>query len=177
MKRAGTQRTQTIRGAKNVKEYERTKTISASAEETFAWLSDVGNLSHYLPPVREANIEGPSAEGKPGRRIRMRVEIPDRYETEAEGYFHVDDEAGRMEWGAEMGRDYSGWLTVQENGADESTVTVHLSFGPRSVEEQVQEESDGQRDPMEEGVEATLESIRRQIEEGSGKLDPSSPED
>ena len=158
-----------------MQEYERTKTISAPAEETFAWLSDVGNLPHYLPPVREASIEGPSAEGKPGDRIRIRVEIPGRYETEAEGYFHVDEEARRMEWGAEMGRDYSGWLTVEETG-DESTVRVHLSFGPRSVEEQAQEESDDRRDPMEEGVESTLESIRRQIEEGSGKLDPSSPE-
>lgn len=75
-----------------------------------------------------------------------------------------------------MGRDYSGWLTVKEAGAAESTVRVHLSFGPRSVEEQAQEESSEERDPMEEGVEATLESIRRQIEEGSGKLEPTSPE-
>lgn len=71
-----------------------------------------------------------------------------------------------------MGRDYSGWLKA---GAAESTVRVHLSFGPRSVE-QAQEESSEERDPKEEGVEATLESIRRQIEEGSGKLEPTSPE-
>ncbi|MGI9050968.1 MAG: hypothetical protein ACR2GU_16605 [Rubrobacteraceae bacterium] len=74
-----------------MQEYKQTKTISASAGETFARLSDAGNLSHYLPPVREASIEGPSAEGKPGESIRMRVEIPNRYETEAEGYFHVDE--------------------------------------------------------------------------------------
>lgn len=117
-------------------------------------------------------MEGPSAQGSPGRRIRLRVEIPDRYETEGEGYFSVDDDARRMEWGTEMGRDYSGWLTVEERGDAESNVTVHLFFGTRSVEEEIQEESDAERDPLEEGIEATLESIRRQIEEASGKLEP-----
>ena len=29
----------------------------------------------------------------------MRVEIPDRYETEGEGYFTVDEGEHRMEWG------------------------------------------------------------------------------
>ena len=159
-----------------MQEYEQTKTISAPAGETFAWLSDAGNLPHYLPPVKEVDVEGQPAEGRPGKRIRIRVEVPGRYETEAEGYFHVDEGARRMEWGAEMGRDYSGWLSVEEAGADESTVRVHLSFGPRSVEEQAQEESSEERDPMQEGVEATLESIRRQVEESSGKLKPTSPE-
>lgn len=81
-----------------------------------------------------------------------------------------------MRWGAETGRDYSGRLTVAETGDGQSEVTVHLSFGPRSVEGEVQEESGDARDPLEESLAATLESIRRQIEEGSGKLPPPSPE-
>ena len=109
------------------------------------------------------------APGTPGQRIRLKVEIPDRCEAEGEGSFSVDDDARRMEWD----RDYSGWLIVEELGTAESNVTVHLAFGPRSVEDEVQQNSEGEGDPMQEGIEATLESIRRQIEEASGKLDPS----
>lgn len=159
-----------------MREYEHSKPIYAAADEVFAWLSEVGNLPHYLPPVKESTVEGPSAPGTPGQRIKLKVEIPGRYETESEGYFSVDEDARRMEWGAELQRDYSGWLTVEELGDAESRVTVHLSFGPRSVEEEVQEESGEQRDPLEEGIESTLESIRRQIEEGSGKEKPPSPQ-
>ena len=123
-------------------------------------------------PVKKAWVEGPASAGKPGERVRMRVEIPDRYETEGEGYFHVDQGERRMEWGAEMGRDYSGWLSVSDRADGQSEVTVHLWFGEHSVEEHVQEESSEERDPLEESLSATLESIRRQLEEGSGKLEP-----
>jgi hypothetical protein len=74
-----------------------------------------------------------------------------------------------MEWGAEAQRDYSGWLTVAESGGG-SEVTVHLSFGERTVEPEIREETPEGRDPLAEGVSATLESIRRQIEEGCGKV-------
>ena len=52
-------------------EYEQSKTIEAPLDDVFAWLSDVNNLSGYLPPVTDASIEGPSAEGSPGQRVRM----------------------------------------------------------------------------------------------------------
>ncbi len=151
-------------------EYQKTQIVDSPAAEVFAWVSDVSNLPRYLPPVKESGEEGPSTSGTLGHKIRMQVEIPDRYETEAEGYLQVDDEARRMEWGAEMDRDYSGWLSVSDRADGKSEVTVHLSFGERSVEEQVQEESGEERDPLEESLSATLESIRRQIEEGAGKV-------
>ena len=44
-----------------------------------------------------------------------------------------------MEWGAEARRDYSGWLTVANRGEGGSEVVVHLSFGERSVEPEMQE--------------------------------------
>ena len=157
-------------------EYEKTKRINAPAGAVFAWLSDVGNLPHYLPPVKEAALSGPSSPDTPGeQKVWMKVEIPDRYETEGEGYFSVDESSRHMEWGAEWGRDYSGWLTVAENDDAESTVTVHLNFGPRSAQEE--EDTSGDPDPFDEGIENTLESIRRQIEEGSGKVEPTSPEE
>jgi uncharacterized protein YndB with AHSA1/START domain len=160
-----------------MQEYEQSKTISASADEVFGWVSDVNNLPGYLPPIKDASLEGASAQGKPGERVRLWGEIPDRGEFEGEGYFDVDEEARKMEWGAEVGRDYSGWLTVTESAEGQSEVTVHLSFGPRSVEDEIQEESSEDRDPLEESLGATLESIRRQIEEGAGKIPPPSPED
>ena len=49
-------------------DYEQSKTIGAPPGDVFAWLSDVGNLRGYLPPVTDASVEGPSAEGAPGQR-------------------------------------------------------------------------------------------------------------
>ncbi len=159
-----------------MQKYEQSETVAAPANEVFAWVSDVENLPKYLPPINEAGIEGSAAEGSPGERVKMLVEIPDRGEFESEGYFDVDAEARTMRWGAETGRDYSGRLTVAEAGDGQSEVTVHLPFGPRSVEGEIQEDSSEDRNPLEESLGATLESIQRQIEEGSGKLPPPSPE-
>ena len=157
-----------------MQEYEQNQQIDAPAGEVFAWLSDVGNLPEYLPPVTDASIEGPSAEGVPGRRIRATLEYPgeEGRTFDAEGYLDVDEVARRMEWGAEVSRDYSGWLTVTESGDGTSEVTVHLSFGERSVEPQTREQAPEGREPLVEGISATLESIRRQIEEGAGKVEP-----
>ena len=159
-----------------MQEYEHSRAIAAPANEVFAWVSDVENLPKYLPPIKAARIEGSAAEGSPGERVEILVEIPDRGEFESEGYFDVDAEARTMRWGAETGRDYSGRLTVAEAGDGQCEVTVRLSFGPRSVEGEIQEDSSEDRNPLEESLGATLESIRRQIEEGSGKLPPPSPE-
>ena len=52
---------------------------------------------------------------------------------------------------------------------------MHLSFGPRSVEPEIQEEAPEGRDLLAEGISATLESIRRQIEEGAGKVQSPPP--
>ncbi len=57
-------------------EYEQSQTIDAPPEKVFAFLSDVSNLSEYLPPVVDASVQGPSAEGVPGQRIRTTLEYP-----------------------------------------------------------------------------------------------------
>ena len=74
-------------------EYQQTQTISAPAGEVFALLSDVGNLPKYLPPVTDASIEGPSAEGAPGQRLRATLEYPNGGSFDSEGYFNVDEGA------------------------------------------------------------------------------------
>jgi uncharacterized protein YndB with AHSA1/START domain len=156
-------------------DYEQSQTIDAPPEEVFAWLADVDNLPRYLPPVVSSSAGGPSAEGKPGRRIRTTLEYPGGEGTfDAQGYLAVDERERRMEWGAEEGRDYSGWLTVGGHGQGGSEVVVHLSFGERSVEGEIQSKSQEGQDPLTEGISATLESVRRQIEEGAGKVQPPS---
>jgi uncharacterized protein YndB with AHSA1/START domain len=159
-------------------EYEQSQAIDAPPEEVFAWLSDVGNLPEYLPPVVNSSVVGPSAEGVPGQRIRTTLEYPGGGggTFEAEGYLAVDEGDRRMEWGAEAGCDYSGWLTVANRGEGASeVVVVHLSFGERSAEPEMRERAPEGRDPLAEGISATLESIRRRIEEGSGKVEAPPP--
>ncbi|MDQ5830292.1 MAG: SRPBCC family protein [Actinomycetota bacterium] len=158
-------------------EYEQSQAIDAPPGEVFAWLSDVGNLPKYLPPVVDSSVEGPSAEGVPGRRIRTTLEYPGEGEGtfDAEGYLAVDERERRMEWGAEEGRDYSGWLTVGNHGESGSEVVVHLSFGERSAGRDIEARSPEGRDPLAEDISATLESIRGQIEEGSDKLEAPPP--
>ena len=158
-------------------EYEQSQAIDAPPEEVFAWLSEVENLPKYLPPVVDSSVEGSSAEGVPGQRIRTTLEYPGEGggTFDAVGYLAVDEREHRMEWGAEEGRDYSGWLTVGVHGERGSEVVVHLSFGERSAGPELRERSPEGRDPLAEGISATLESIRKQIEEGSDKLEAPPP--
>jgi hypothetical protein len=64
---------------------------------------------------------------------------------------------------------------VANRGEGASEVVVHLSFGVRSAGPEIQERAPEGRDPLAEGISATLESIRRQIEEGSGKVETPPP--
>jgi ligand-binding SRPBCC domain-containing protein len=83
-------------------EYEQSQAIDAPPEEVFAWLSNVGNLPEYLPPVVASSTEGPSAEGVPGQRIRATLEYSGQEEGhtfDAEGYLAADERERRMEWG------------------------------------------------------------------------------
>ena len=64
---------------------------------------------------------------------------------------------------------------MANHGEGQSEVFVHLSFGERSVEGETQDESPEGRDPLQEAIGATLESVRRQIEERAGKVQPPPP--
>src|SRR5918993_1571068 len=96
-------------------EYEQSQTIDAPPEEVFAWLSNVGNLPEYLPPVVASSEEGFSAEGVPGQRIRATLEYPGQEEGhtfDAEGYLAVDEAERRMEGDAELRRTvYIRWAS------------------------------------------------------------------
>ena len=47
-------------------------------------------------------------------------------------------------------------------------MVLHISFGERSAEGEIQDGSAEGRDPLGEAIGATPESMRRQVEEGQG---------
>src|SRR5918997_623632 len=92
------------KGARTVaqQEYEQSRTIDAPPEEVFTWLSHVGNL----PPVVDSSLEGPSAEGVPGDRIRTTLEYPG-----GEGARSTP----RATW--QWARESAGWSGARRPGA------------------------------------------------------------
>jgi hypothetical protein len=103
----------------------------------------------------------------------MKGEIPDRGVFESKGYLSVDKGARRVEWGQR----FPG-ITPAAHGRRGRR--GERGNGPPLVRREVgggkiQEESSEDRDPLEEAVGATLESTRRQIGEGAGKVQSPSP--
>jgi hypothetical protein len=151
-------------GEAKVAEYERSRLIQASPEDVFAFVSDVRNLPTFIPTVEAAEPEAKD-------RIRIRGEIHG-HTFEDEGWFHVDEERRRLEWGADE-HDYSGSLTVgAANGGSE--VVIHLSLAPFVTESgrPITGELSEEPDPIEEGLEAALDSLRNLMEGRGGKEEP-----
>jgi hypothetical protein len=46
-----------------------------------------------------------------------------------------------MDWGAQAGRDYSGWLTVANHTEGASELVLHLSFGERCAGSEMREQA------------------------------------
>ena len=66
-----------------------------------------------------------------------------------------------MEWGAESGRDYSGWPTVANHGEEGSEVVVHLSFGARLAEPEIEDQTPEGENPLAEGISGGQVGSRR----------------
>ena len=124
-----------------MQEYERSQKISAQAHEVFAWLSHVGNLPSICPRDRRLHRRT-VCRGRSGTADPDDASVPGKEEGtfDADGYLDVDEGARRMEWGAEGSRDYSGWLAVAVGCDGASEITVHPSFGWRSVEPEMREQ-------------------------------------
>jgi hypothetical protein len=145
-------------------EYERSRLIRASPDDVFAFVSDAGNLATFLPTVDTVE---PRAED----RVEVHGEVRGR-EYEDDGWFRVDEGRRRLEWGADE-RDYSGWLTVSGDG-DGSQVVAHLSFAPFVTPSgrPITGEPEVAPDPIEESLEAALDSLRNLMEGRGGKEEP-----
>lgn len=149
-------------------EFEHSTPISASPEDVFEFMSKVENLPKYLPTTH-------SAQPQEGERVRVKGEAQG-HEYDSDGFFRKDAENHRIEWGADEGY-YSGWLQVDGQGED-SSMTVHLSFSGGPPGGRGDEPGEGgapNREQIQEGLVAALESIKNFVEEGrsGGKEEPS----
>lgn len=147
-------------------EYERSRVMQASPDEVFAFVSDASNLAAILPTVDTVE---PQAED----RVAVHGEVRGRT-YEDDGWFHVDEARRRIEWGADE-RTYSGWLTVaEENGG--AQVVAHLSFAPyvTATGRPITGEPTDESDPIEQSLEAALDSLRNLMEGRGGKEEPAS---
>jgi hypothetical protein len=145
-------------------EYERSREVEASSDDVFAFLSNAGNLATILHTVDTVE---PQADG----RIHVRGKVHDR-PYEDDGWFHVDEARRRLEWGSDE-RTYSGWLNVSgDNGRTQ--VVAHLSFAPHftAAGRPITGESAEEPDPVEESLEAALDSLRNLMEGRGGKEEP-----
>jgi uncharacterized protein YndB with AHSA1/START domain len=145
-------------------EYERSRLVLASPEDVFAFVSDPRNLAAFLPTVDTVE---PHEEG------RVEVHGKVRGTTyEDDGWFHVDEARHRIEWGADE-RTYSGWLTVTGDDAG-AQVVAHLSMPPYVTPSgsPITGEPEIDPDPIEESLEAALDSLRNLMEGRDGKEEP-----
>jgi uncharacterized protein YndB with AHSA1/START domain len=147
--------------------YERSATIQAEPERVFAYVADVVHLPDHLPTKRHATQEG-------GERVRIPGELRG-HPYDADGFFRVDQQARRVEWGSDGEQTYRGWLQVVPDGAG-SAVTMHLSFVPQETYAQelgAAAAGIGNRDQaIAEVLDPSLASIRNQLEGQGGKIEP-----
>jgi len=147
-------------------EYERTRLVQASPDDVFAFVSDASNLATILPTV---DVVEPQAED----RVAVHGEVRGR-SYEDDGWFRVEEAVRRIEWGADE-RTYSGWLTVaaDDGGAQ---VVAHLSFAPyvTATGRPISGEPAADPDPIEQSLEAALDSLRNLMEGRGGKEEPAS---
>lgn len=150
-------------------EFEHSMTMQASADQVFDFVADVRNLPKYLPTTK-------SAQGQGEGRVRVQGEVrpPDgggelrRYDSD--GYLRRLADRNRLEWGADEGY-YSGWLEARDGGGGQTQVTVHISL--RGAPPGADPNEAPPPEKIQEGLVASLESIRRQVEGEGGKVEPS----
>lgn len=151
--------------------YEQAQTIHATADDVFAFVSDVDNLPKFMPTTKRAELTGESFDGAPELHVEGSAQ---GHEYAQDGFLRTfpDRTPKRMEWGAQQEDRYSGFLTVDDDG-DTSRVTIHLEFGPNSLApEAPQQEAPGDRDPMEASLSKSLLSIQNLVEGRGGPVMP-----
>lgn len=141
-------------------EYKESLTVSASVDQVFDFISDIGNLPKYLPTTKGAQSQGEN-------RVRVQGEA-DGHRYDSDGYLRCDRDARRMEWGADEGY-YSGWMQLEER-SEQTEVTVSISL--RGKPPGAPEGSGPTPDEVREGLRASLASIQNQVEGDGGKVEP-----
>ena len=86
-----------------------------------------------------------------GDHLHVSADVGGRHE-EGEAMFHGDPASRRLEWGRE-GHAYRGWLTVEgDDGAETSTVTIHLRT-----------HDDAESEEVERALDETMANIERAL--------------
>lgn len=95
--------------------------VSATADDVYAYLSQVSNLPEYFPKMTSAQAE----DG--GDAVYTTAKLDDGREVAGEAWFRTNDDDQSIEWGSEGDNDYHGELAVASVGDDASTVTITLN--------------------------------------------------
>jgi len=145
-------------------EYHQSEKVQAPADKVFAFVSDIKNLPQYLPTVT-------SASPQQGERIRIQGEAGGhRYDSD--GYFRVDKENKRLEWGSDGENNYSGWLEVKDSNQSNCEVAAHIQFDPKPELARKFDEQGGDRHRViNEGIKNALASIKNLCEGKGGKVE------
>lgn len=113
--------------------------VAADADRVFAALRDPATLQGFVPQLTrvEAQEDG---------HVAVEARYDGRTQT-GDAYFHTDDAARRIEWGADSG--YRGWITVEP---DEGGAMLTLGLHTTHVEH------------ADHDVAGTLDAMRRLVE-------------
>jgi carbon monoxide dehydrogenase subunit G len=120
-------------------QHEHTEHVAASADAVYAAISNLDNLSRFVPQLTSVR----PAEGD-------QIEVDARYhghEQHGEATFHANPDERRIEWSAPSG--YHGWMQVDPDG-EGSRLTLFLETRHGS-----------ERD---HDVAATLDAVRMLVE-------------
>jgi len=158
--------------AGNITDFEQSISVNASADDIFEFLADVKNVPQYLPTVKSAQRQqSDTVPGAQSDRIRTQGEVGN-HSYDVDGHFRVMKEARHLKWGSDGENEYSGWMEVQPDGEARSQVFVHIHYAPRpEMLQRMAERSPGGsfESAMNEGINKTLESIKRICEGRGGK--------
>jgi hypothetical protein len=98
-------------------EHESSAHIPVDPDRLYRTIADIGNLTRFVPQLKSVR-----------RTDAEHVDVKASYEgheQHAEAWFKADDDARRVEWGAE-GHPYHGCMLVEPEG-DGSKLTFHLT--------------------------------------------------
>jgi uncharacterized membrane protein len=135
-------------------EYEQTLTVQAPPQVVFEFVSNVQNLPRFMPTTQ-------SAQTIEGDHVRVAGEAKG-HAYSADGSFHADPTARRLEWRADEGY-YAGWLQVRAADDDSlSEITVHIALQGYAPGTSLQERPSDQQ--IEQGLADALAAIKAAVE-------------
>jgi len=143
-------------------EYSSTITVNCPADKVFGYVSDIKNLSSYLPTVHSAQPEGADRVVVDGAAAG--------HAYSSDGWFKHDADARSMSWGSDGDNDYSGRMQVIET-EDGAEVACTLHFNPKpAIAEHMNDTQGGPDRAIQEGLDASLRSIKNLCEGEGGKV-------